>query len=344
MAAIDRIHRVLRLVELLQSGRGYNSAQLARECGVSRRTIFRDLKTLHESGIGVRYDERAQTYALPSRTVLPATEFNLDEALALLVLCQELGAENGIPFQKSARTAALKLASCLPGALRDSVNQLAANISVRLDPHNPLNGSEDIFDLLQRSLAERRRIRLEYHSLFEGGRITTLVSPYRLHYGRRSWYVIGRSSLHRAVRTFNVGRIGKAELVDSRYAIPPRFSLDRHLGNAWNLIRERGRRCDVVVRFQPQVAHNVAEVKWHKTQRAAWNDDGTLDLRVTVDGLGEIAWWVLGYGDQAEVLQPPELRDELRRRIDNLRAIYAPTANATAKAAAPRSRGRRSKR
>jgi proteasome accessory factor B len=29
---------------------------------------------------------------------------------------------------------------------------------------------------------------------------------------------------------------------------------------------------------------------------------------VTVSGLQEISWWILGYGDQAEVLKPPELR------------------------------------
>ncbi|MEX0719004.1 MAG: WYL domain-containing protein [Planctomycetaceae bacterium] len=323
MASIDRIHRLLRLIELLQSGRGYNSTQLARECGVSRRTIFRDLKTLHDSGIAVRYDEERQTYALPARTMLPATELNLDEALALLILCQELGdAAQGIPFQRAARTAALKLTSSLPGALRDEATRLAANVSVQLDPHNPLDGSEAVFDLVQQALAHRRRIRFQYHSLFENGVINTLVSPYRLHFARRSWYVIGRSSLHRAVRTFNVGRIRQAELVDSTYDIPPRFSLDRHLGNAWRLIRERGRRRDVVVRFQPQVAHNVAEVQWHKTQRTTWNADGSLDLRVTVDGLGEIAWWILGYGEQAEVLEPPELREDLRRRFERLIEIY----------------------
>ena len=56
------------------------------------------------------------------------------------------------------------------------------------------------------------------------------------------------------------------------------------------------------------VAQNVAEVNWHKTQKLTFNTDGTLDFQVTVSGLNEISWWILGYGDQAEVLQPPELR------------------------------------
>jgi hypothetical protein len=64
----------------------------------------------------------------------------------------------------------------------------------------------------------------------------------------------------------------------------------------------------VVVRFSRKVAQNVAEVAWHKTQRLEFRADGSLDFHVTVSGLGEISWWILGYGDQAEVVQPPELR------------------------------------
>jgi proteasome accessory factor B len=32
-----------------------------------------------------------------------------------------------------------------------------------------------------------------------------------------------------------------------------------------------------------------------------------VDFKARVDGLREISWWVLGYGDQVKVLAPPEL-------------------------------------
>ena len=31
-------------------------------------------------------------------------------------------------------------------------------------------------------------------------------------------------------------------------------------------------------------------------------------MYVKVDGLGEITWWILGYGDQVEVVAPAALR------------------------------------
>ena len=46
-----------------------------------------------------------------------------------------------------------------------------------------------------------------------------------------------------------------------------------------------------------------------------WNEDGTLDFHVDVAGLCEIQWWILGYGDQAEALEPSELRKILSDRL-----------------------------
>ena len=165
-------------------------------------------------------------------------------------------------------------------------------------------------------------MRIHYRSFTEWDDICTVLQPYRVLFIRRSWYVIGRSTMHREVRTFNVSRVLKAELLDRVYKIPPRFSLERYLGNAWHLIKEPGGGSKVVVRFQKMVAHNVAEVRWHKTQDVHWNDDGTMDFSVTVDGLNEISWWILGYGDQAEVLKPAKLRKLIADRVRAMSRIY----------------------
>lgn len=321
--SMGKIYRLLHLMSVLQSGRAHNANQLADLCEVSRRTIFRDLRILETSGIPVEFDPERQGYFISPSFFLPATNLSLDEALGLLVVCYEMGDRDGLPFHSAARTAALKLQGNLPGKLREHLSDLTERIHVRLGQTNPLAGDEPVYRQLLEAVADTRAVRITYNSLTEWETIQTRLSPYRVFFSRRSWYVIGRSSLHRAVRIFNVGRIARIELLEDHYTIPPRFSLDRHLGNAWHMIRERGRRTRVRIRFEKMVAHNVAEVRWHKTQTTRWNKDGTLDFRVTVDGLNEISWWVLGYGDQAEVLEPPELRAMLRQRIEAMRARYA---------------------
>ncbi len=330
MASVDKIRRFLKLIERLQSGRVYNSKDLAEICGVSRRTIFRDLKLLQDSGLPVLYDEQRQGYWMSAASFLPPTDLTLAETLALIVMARSLGRpEDGLPFFQAARDAGLKLFSNLPEKFQQEIGDLGDLIDIHLPRHNPLDDVQPHHERLMRSLAERRKVRLRYGSLFEQKELRTLLSPYRLFFARRSWYAIGHSSIHRAVRTFHLGRIVESELTDGRYEIPPRFSLARYLGNAWHMIRERGRRTDVVVRFQPKVATNVAEVTWHKTQRIDWNEDGTMDFRVTVDGLHEISWWILGYGNRAEVLEPDELREMIADHAAGMLKTYRPRKRRT---------------
>lgn len=307
---------------MLQAGRGQNVSVLAEACGVSRRTVFRDLNALRQAGVPLIFDESAQRYTLSGSAMLPHTNFTSEEALALLVLCHELGSSSGVPFYAAARSAAFKIEACLPDNLRDRLRRLADTIQIKLEPRGVLEQSQQIYERLIDATTRRQCVRITYRSLAEQDTISTRLSPYRILFSRRSWYTIGRSSVHRETRTFNVSRITELELLDETYEIPPRFNLEKYLRNAWHLVPEPGPDSDVLVRFQPLVAQNVAEVMWHKTQRIKCNKDGTIDFHATVSGVNEIAWWILGYGDQAETLKPAKLRKLVARRCRMMAAMY----------------------
>ncbi len=312
----------MKLIGLLQAGKAYNVEGLALECGVSRRTIFRDLDVLRQSGVPLQYDELLQQYRIPGTYYLPPTNFTPEEALSLIVLCHELGSRGGVPFFGPARSAALKLESSLPGRLRELLQGMADAVRIQPAPANPLLDHQPIYDKLLEAVSGRRRVRIRYGSLTEWEDIRTQLSPYRLLFSRRSWYVIGRSSLHRTTRTFNVGRILDLEVLDASFQIPRGFSIERYLRNAWHLIPEPGPDQKVAIRFEKMVAQNVAEVAWHKTQEVTFNDDGTLEFQATVSGLNEISWWILGYGDQAEVLRPAKLRRMVAERAKRTAQRY----------------------
>jgi len=317
-----RLRRLLHLLSLLQSGKGHNSASLAHECGVVRRTIFRDLDLLRQAGLPLEVDPQRQRYTLRSVSLLPPTAFTAEEALSLLLLCHEVGQPRGLPFQLPAASAALKIESNLPPVLREYLQALSGAVRVDLDKKNPLERHQTTYQQLLEAIGRRRAVRIRYDSLAENQLISTKLSPYRLWFTRRSWYVVGRSSLHRATRTFNVGRIRELQLLEDKFRIPQGFTLERYIRNAWHMIPSGDKDRDVLIRFQPLVAQNVAEVVWHKTQRLEFNPDKTLDFHVRVSGLWEIMWWVLGYGDQAEVFEPPELREAVLSRCKSLLARY----------------------
>jgi predicted DNA-binding transcriptional regulator YafY len=319
---VKRLTRLLKLLQMLGSGPGQNSSGLAKICGVGRRTIFRDLESLRASGVPLAYDREAGRFSIPSAFFLPPTNFTADEALSLLALAGEMGRNHNLPFYEPVYSAALKLESNLPRPLRQEVRRTVRSIKIRMNQVGHLTGKADAYHELVSAIGKRRVVELQYDSLTEWETITTKLKPYQMMFSRRSWYVIGRSSLHREVRIFNLSRVISLATLRERFRIPKGFDLDQYLGNAWHLIRSPGRDSHVRVRFKSLVARNVAEVIWHKTQRTAFLPDGSLDFRVTVSGLNEIAWWVLGYGDQAEVLQPSRLRRLIAHRAQNIAAMY----------------------
>lgn len=66
----DRIERLLKLIQSLQSGRAQAVDDLAKLTGVSRRTIFRDLDLLTRAGIPYTFDRANKRY-LTERTTIP---------------------------------------------------------------------------------------------------------------------------------------------------------------------------------------------------------------------------------------------------------------------------------
>jgi proteasome accessory factor B len=174
-------------------------------------------------------------------------------------------------------------------------------------------GLDNIFQVLQSALAQKRKVRILYDSLFDGRVIDCDLSPYHIFYNQRAWYIIGHSSSHKAVRTFKLNRIQRAQILDVEFTDGEDFDLADYIGCAWSMMPE-GKISNVRLRFAPKVANNVSEVQWHKSQKIRRNSDGSATIEFCVDGLGEITWWILGYGDQVEVLAP----DKLRKRVKEI--------------------------
>lgn len=335
MSSVGKIRRLLQILEYLQSGRRYHTGELSEFVGVSKRTIFRDLKVLQDSGVQLLYDEAEQGYWIPPSTFLPPTDLTVNETLSLLLLGEKLGSSGvGLPFHAAARDASMKLLANLPPMMRNHLSDLSDHLQITLEPRHQFTDANENYQRVLEAIQKRCKIRLRYDSLAENDQICTLLSPYQVLFQNRSWYAIGRSSLHKEVRTFHVGRILEATLTEDTYEIPPRFTLKKYFGNAWRMIREEPE-VEVVVRFKPLVARNVSEVLWHANQRLEWNDDGSLNFHVQVAGIREISWWILGYGDQAEVLAPQSLRKLILSHIDKMAKMYQGTSETVPESRVP---------
>jgi len=313
----SRVSRVVKLLTTLQSGNQYDAGDLANLLGTSRRTVFRDLKELQAIGVPYHYDPKTTSYTVDPDFFLPPLDLNLQEALSLLLLIHKARNQTQLPFTRSCLLAGLKIENNLPAGIRQYCNTALQNISVKGGAQAPMNLLDTTFARLQEAVMKRRKVHIRYHSLFEGGLIELDLNPYHLLYNRRAWYLVGFSDTHSSFRVFKLSRIRELTILDKCFVDEGDFDLDEFLGRAWSMIPE-GRIHHVKLRFLPKVANNVTEVRWHTTQKVTHNSDGSATVEFRVDGLGEITWWILGYGDQVQVLAPKTLRKRIVEMAKNM--------------------------
>ena len=316
----SRINRVIEILTTLQSGGSYTVSDLSKMFGTSRRTIFRDLKELQSIGVPYHYDAGTGCYSIRPEYFLPPADLNLQEALSLLLLAHKVSNQVQLPFKRSAMLAALKIENNLPAKIRQYCSTALRNISTGTDMESPLQQSarfDKTFAQLQRAIAKKHEVNISYSSLLENTVSNVELCPYHLLYNNKVWHVLGRSSLDNNIRTFELNRIRELEITDKCFLVDNDFDVSEYLGWAWSVVPE-GRIYHVKLHFLPKVANNIADVKWHRTQKVTFNSDGSAIVEFRVDGLNEITWWILGYGDQVQVLAPKALRKRVLEVAENM--------------------------
>lgn len=290
------------------------------ELGVSRRTLFRDLKMLKLAGVPYFYDPSAG-YRISDRFFLPPINLTVTETLGLMVLSKEAAARRSSPLMSPALSAIHKLINTVPEPMRTTCADMMSRISV--DPGAATRGVSEAshYLTLQRCVDEGRSCLGVYKAPDQEQPFETMLDPYALHYSQRAWYLFARTDLHDDVRVLKLMRFHKLEQADRTFDPPEGFSIHDKIGNAWQL-KPEGTEYDIELEFMPMVANNVAEVHWHASQQHEMLPDGHCRMTFRVDGLGEIAWWLCGYADQVIVRKPDKLRKKVARMLRDAHKRY----------------------
>ena len=69
---------------------------------------------------------------------------------------------------------------------------------------------------------------------------------------------------------------------------------------------------EVKIRFSASQAPYIRERTWHPSQKIETEPDGSIILTLQVADFGEVKFWLIGFGVEAEVLEPAELRNDVK--------------------------------
>ncbi len=317
----DRAARYLKIAMILRDHPDGISAQaLADRIGVSKRTIYRDIEAMDlDAGLPIWTDKGR--FGLEGGAFLPPLALTLHEATTLFLAARML-AKTSDEHDTELIGALVKLAQILPPVLAEHIQGTVDAFAT-----TPTNERfTRVFRVLAEAWAGRRVVEIEYDAgVYDPSKKSrrTRVRPEAIEPSAltHALYLFGWDEERRARRTFKVERILSASLTPETFEPTPGSAPAADLLRAWDVIADEDP-VEVVVRFSTSVAKRAAETRWHPSQELEPQTDGSLVWRARVSGTREIRIWILGWGADAEVLEPVELRAEVGEDVRRAAAQY----------------------
>jgi proteasome accessory factor B len=315
-----RVHDLIRLIE---ARHGVTIEELAEESGVSRRTIHRDLIAIQEAGYPLisEWQEHRKVYRFITRFKdVPPVNFTLQELMTLSFFRSQLDFLRGTPFGDDMEAIFRKVNSVLPPRYAAHMERIAAVSIPLLQGRRDYSKVAGALSSLRDALIYQYRVTLGYRTKGKKSPSSYKIDPYGLVFHKGGLYLVGYAYNRQALRTFAVERITAVTTTKERFEIPEDFHPAEHFSSAFGIVEEVPLR--VTVRFAPAIAHTLRERIWHPTQTLHAEKDGSVVLTFSAGGRMEIVAWLLSYGQQGEVLEPAELRDEVARIAREMAAMY----------------------
>jgi len=324
-AEVIRQWSVLREIERSRAA-GVTIDDLASQCGVTTRTIRRDLQALEEAGFPI-YDDRSRDDGR-TRWIINGQAFKgLSAGLTLSELCalyfsrSLVESLSGTPFRDDVDRAFEKLTAALTPHMQRFLDQLPRVLSAKSQPQAIADASlrTRIEARALEATLHQRQAEITYYSKSSDRTKAYLVHPYRLAYAQGALYLLAYVPEYAEVRTFAVDRISELSLREDSFtpieelpdeAFP--HSLGVHSGPP-----ER-----VEIEFQPAVAEYVRTRTWHASQQLRETDNGGVAMTLDVCLDRALESWILSFGPFARVVSPERLMRTIADQFQEARAQY----------------------
>lgn len=299
---MNKTDRLLAILLELQRAKQIRAEDLAAIFETSKRTIYRDIDALAESGVPI-VAVTGQGFSLAEGYFLPPLAFSVDEATLLLLGADFMAGNFDAQYQRAARSASAKIEAVLPPRVRDEARYLQG--SLRFVSTGADSGAlHDLLLQLRRAIVEKRAVRFRYGARFSKDKLEAReVDPYALANVDNVWYLVAHDRTRRARRTFRLSRIAALSFTAQNFDRPAGFVVSED---------DRPDERDVTVR----AVFDLSVAEWVRESPNFF----TVDMRDAADGLHvtlraraetDVLHWLLSWGSRARVLEPASLRERI---------------------------------
>jgi predicted DNA-binding transcriptional regulator YafY len=324
---MPRADRLFALVQLLCGARYYRLDELTSSLETSARTVYRDLCDLEGRGLPIERVDGAYRVA-PAATIRPLP-LTFDERALLSITLANPALDRHPAYAPSLARLRSKLSAAY--ATAQPVARMAG-------PDRSGEVTNELAAALDEAIREQHSLSMLYTSLSGRQKRWRGLDPWLMLYRCDAWYVVGRCHEHDEPRTFRLDRIAAVLSIGRSFTKPDDFEAGKWFADSWGVESGEPSR-EVVIVFDAAVAPLIEHARHHPSETMRRLDDGSIEYRLRVGPLEEIARWITGFGGAARAIAPGELLHRVQAIAAGAAAAHRTTTRAAAmtrRSSAPR--------
>lgn len=309
---MNRLERLSAILIRLQSRSVITAGEIAKQFGVSLRTVYRDIRALEESGVPV-CGEAGTGYSLIDGYKLPPLMFTTEEALSFL-LAEKLVANltEGDTYGQFV-SGMDKIKAVLRTSEKNIIEDFDAYIRVSSDDRACPNTQITILQPLLTALLQKRCIKIKYKAGYNYQVTERSIEPLGLIFKDTNWYILSWCRLRNSYRTFRLSRILQLDLQDCVFG-----QQHPHLDELIQHLYFSDPEYDICIRIRGHFLQFIGSSKYLQGLYYEEPDGEDYILKFRTMSLEYFCRWFLSFSDKAEIIEPSEIKEMVKGILQDI--------------------------
>lgn len=307
-----KIDRLVSIIMILLDQKRISAQELADMFEVSPRTIYRDIDAINMAGIPIRSTSGVGGgFEVMPEYKVDKKVFSANDLSALLMGLSSLS--NMIRGDELIHALA-KVKSFIPADKAKDIDLKVNQIWIDLSPWTGNRNTQPYLEMIKEGLQENKLLSFEYVA-HHGNRTKRIVEPYQLVLKGSHWYLQAYCCKRNDFRLFRLSRMSnlqmQEEIFTPRDYQKPQLDFDDILTSMQTKIKLRIHKSvmDRVLDFCSYEDFSPDDDEYYIVDFPFVENEYHYDI-------------LLGFGDKCECLEPVQIREKMKRRIQDMAALY----------------------
>ncbi|TJX64084.1 WYL domain-containing protein [Soehngenia saccharolytica] len=314
---MSRVSNAINMVKLLNKNGPMKVKDLARELEVSERMIKTYKEDLEKSGFyicsksgpdGGYYLDMPLEFSFIGIT---------KEEIDTLKMVNELIKSKDYPHAPVFERFTYKILNYTSGL--EEIKFFSKNV---VRPNLVKEKELKAWEIINNAITKKKKLKIKYKPLEKkaDSEKTRIVHPYGVFEHDLAVYFFGYCELRKDLRYFKLSRIQQISILDERFKVDKKININEKLNSSFGIIN------DELIKFKVEISYPfsqlVKERGFSKDYSITDIDEDKIIYEAEMTGYKEIKSWILSMGKYARVIEPIELREEIKKDIEYLNKIY----------------------